>query len=77
VKKYTYSAKRSDKVDKWYIVDAEGVVLGRLATVFASRLGGKYNPLFTPHVDENFVSKLQATAAIEPLATIWRPERIS
>ena len=51
MKKYTYSAKRSDKVDKWYIVDAEGVVLGRLATVVASRLRGKHNPLFTPHVD--------------------------
>jgi len=51
VKKYTYSAKRSDNTDKWYIVDAEGAVLGRLATFVASRLRGKHNPLFTPHVD--------------------------
>jgi len=51
VKKYTYSAKRSDNPDKWYIVDAEGAVLGRLATVVASRIRGKHNPLFTPHVD--------------------------
>jgi large subunit ribosomal protein L13 len=51
VKKYTYSAKRSDNADKWYIVNAEGAVLGRLATFVASRLRGKHNPLFTPHVD--------------------------
>ncbi len=51
MKKYTYSAKRSDNTDKWYIVNAEGAVLGRLATFVASRLRGKHNPLFTPHVD--------------------------
>ncbi len=51
MKKYTYSAKRSDNTNKWYIVDAEGAVLGRLATFVASRLRGKHNPLFTPHVD--------------------------
>ena len=51
MKKYTYSAKRSDNADKWIIVDAEGAVLGRLATFVASRLRGKHNPLFTPHVD--------------------------
>jgi large subunit ribosomal protein L13 len=51
VKKYTYSAKRSDNTDKWFIVDAEGAVLGRLASTIASRLRGKHNPLFTPHVD--------------------------
>ncbi len=36
---------------KWLIVDAEGQTLGRLATVVASRLRGKHNPQFTPHVD--------------------------
>ena len=51
MKKYTYSAKRSDNADKWYIVNAEGAVLGRLATFVASRLRGKHSPLFTPHVD--------------------------
>jgi len=51
VKKYTYSAKKSDNADKWYIVNAEGAVLGRLATFVASRLRGKHNPLFTPHAD--------------------------
>lgn len=51
VKKYTYSAKQSDVKGKWWLVDAEGAVLGRLATEIASRLRGKRNPLFTPHVD--------------------------
>jgi len=51
VKNTTYSAKRSDNPEKWYVVDAEGAVLGRLATQIASRLRGKHNPMFTPHVD--------------------------
>ncbi|MCK5783661.1 MAG: 50S ribosomal protein L13 [Desulfobacterales bacterium] len=51
MKKYTYSAKQSDNKDKWYIVDASGAVLGRIATELASRLRGKHNPLYTPHVD--------------------------
>ena len=51
MKKYTYSAKKSDVQKKWFVVDANGAVLGRLASVVASRLRGKHNPLFTPHVD--------------------------
>jgi large subunit ribosomal protein L13 len=51
VKKYTYSAKQNDIEKKWLIVDAEGMVLGRLASEIAARLRGKHNPLFTPHVD--------------------------
>ena len=51
MKKYTYSAKQSDNPNKWYIVDAEDAVLGRLATQVAARLRGKFNPLYTPHVD--------------------------
>ena len=51
VKKYTYSAKDSDNKEKWYVVDADGAVLGRLASTVAARLRGKHNPLFTPHVD--------------------------
>ncbi len=51
MKKYTYSAKKSDNPEKWFLVDAEGAVLGRLATTLASRLQGKHNPLYTPHVD--------------------------
>jgi len=51
VKNYTYSAKRSDNSEKWYVVNAEGAILGRLATQIASRLRGKHNPMFTPHAD--------------------------
>ena len=51
MKKYTYSAKSSDNQNKWWVVDADGAVLGRLASEVAARLRGKYNPMFTPHVD--------------------------
>ena len=51
MKKYTISAKATDNLDKWYIVDAKDAVLGRLASKIAYRLRGKHNPLFTPHVD--------------------------
>jgi large subunit ribosomal protein L13 len=51
VKKYTYSAKKSDNRGNWGLVDAKGAILGRLAAEVASRLQGKHNPLYTPHVD--------------------------
>ena len=51
MKKYTYSAKSSDNPDKWWLINAEDAVLGRLATQVAARLKGKHNPLYTPHVD--------------------------
>ena len=51
MKKFTMSAKRSDNPQKWYVVDADGAVLGRLATQVAHRLRGKHNPHYTPHVD--------------------------
>ena len=47
----TYSAKPTDVEKKWYVVDAEGVVLGRLASIVAMRLRGKHKPMFTPHID--------------------------
>lgn len=51
MKKYTYSAKDTDNQGRWYLVDAENAILGRLASTVAARLRGKHNPLFTPHVD--------------------------
>ncbi len=51
MKKYTYSAKKTDNKDNWFLVDADGAVLGRLASLIAARLRGKHNPLFSPHVD--------------------------
>ncbi|MEG0740953.1 MAG: 50S ribosomal protein L13 [Clostridia bacterium] len=47
----TYMAKAADVQRKWYVVDAEGVVLGRLATQIATILRGKHKPIYTPHVD--------------------------
>ena len=47
----TYSAKPSDVDPKWYIVDADGLVLGRLAVIVAKMLRGKHKPMFTPHMD--------------------------
>ncbi|MFN4282673.1 MAG: 50S ribosomal protein L13 [Alphaproteobacteria bacterium] len=47
----TYSARPADVSKKWVLIDAEGLVLGRLATVIATRLRGKHRPTFTPHVD--------------------------
>ena len=47
----TYTAKPADIEKKWYLVDAEGVTLGRLASQIAIRLRGKHKPMFTPHMD--------------------------
>src|SRR4051795_2268767 len=48
----TYSAKAADIEKKWVMIDAEGLVVGRLATIVAMRLRGKHKPTFTPHVDD-------------------------
>jgi large subunit ribosomal protein L13 len=47
----TYSAKPSDIEQRWFVVDAEGMVLGRLATEIARVIRGKHKPTFTPHMD--------------------------
>ena len=47
----TYSAKPSEGEKNWYLIDADGVVLGRLASQIAMRLRGKHKPIFTPHID--------------------------
>ena len=47
----TFCAKAEEVERKWYVVDANGCVLGRLATAVASRLKGKHKPIYTPHVD--------------------------
>ncbi len=47
----TYQTKKEDRDNQWYLVNAEGKVLGRLATGLAARLRGKHKPIFTPHVD--------------------------
>ncbi len=47
----TYVAKPAEVERKWYVVDADGMVLGRLASQVANILRGKNKPIFTPHVD--------------------------
>ncbi len=57
----TYSAKPGDVTAQWFVVDAEGQTLGRLATRIATVLRGKHKPQFTPHVDTgDFVIVLNA-----------------
>jgi len=48
----TYSAKAADIEKKWVLIDAKGLVVGRLATIVAMRLRGKHKPSYTPHVDD-------------------------
>ena len=47
----TYTAKAGEVEQGWYVVDAQGKVLGKLATQIATRLRGKHKPEYTPHVD--------------------------
>ncbi len=47
----TFSAKATEVERKWYLIDAAGKTLGRLATVIADTLRGKNKPIYTPHVD--------------------------
>ncbi|MBC7155231.1 MAG: 50S ribosomal protein L13 [Rhodobacteraceae bacterium] len=65
----TFSAKPADIDKKWILIDAEGVVLGRLASIVAMRLRGKHKATFTPHMDmgDNVIiinaDKVQMTGA--------------
>ncbi|SDX24393.1 50S ribosomal protein L13 [Roseicitreum antarcticum] len=47
----TYTAKPAEIEKKWILIDAEGIVLGRLASIVAMRLRGKHKATFTPHMD--------------------------
>jgi len=48
----SFSQKPAEVVKKWVVIDAENLVLGRLAVFVANRLRGKHKPTFTPHVDD-------------------------
>ena len=48
----TFSQKNETVVKKWIVIDAEGLVVGRLASIIALRLRGKHKPTFTPHIDD-------------------------
>ena len=61
----TYMAKAADVQRKWYIVDAQDVVLGRLATRVATVLRGKHKTTYTPHVDTgDYVIVINADKAV-------------
>jgi large subunit ribosomal protein L13 len=47
----TYNAKKDEITRNWYLINAEGKVVGRLAVEIARRLRGKHKPVYTPHVD--------------------------
>jgi len=47
----TYSAKPAEVDKKWVMIDAQGLIVGRLASIIALRLRGKHKPSYTPHVD--------------------------
>ena len=47
----TYSAKPTDVTKKWYVVDAQGLILGRMAAIVAGILRGKHKTQYTPHID--------------------------
>jgi large subunit ribosomal protein L13 len=61
----TYSAKANDVERKWYVVDAEGETLGRLATRIATILRGKHKAIYTPHADTgDFVIVINAEKVV-------------
>ncbi len=61
----TYTAKPEDITRQWYVVDAEGQTLGRLATRIATLLRGKHKPLFTPSMDcGDFIIVLNAEKVV-------------
>ena len=64
----TYTPKRSEITREWHVIDAEGAILGRLATEVATLLRGKHKPTFAPHIDTgDFVIVVNASAlAISP-----------
>lgn len=61
----TYSMKASEVNHKWVVIDAATAPLGRLASVIATRLTGKYKPTYTPHMDDgDYVVVINAASAV-------------
>ena len=73
----TFTATPADIQKKWLLVDAEGLVLGRLAAIVATRLRGKHKPTFTPHMDmgDNVIvinaDKVQLTGGKREERAFW------
>ena len=51
MKTYSATVKEGAEAKKWLLIDAEGLVVGRLASLIATRLRGKHKPMYTPHID--------------------------
>ena len=74
----TYVAKPATVEKKWVLIDAEGLVVGRLAALIATRLKGKHKPIYTPHVDTGDyivvvnAEKLRVTGAKEEAKKYYR-----
>ena len=68
----TYMAKPNEVERKWYIVDAEGKTLGRLASEVAALIRGKHKPQFTPHVDTGISWLLSTPRKSTSPAKRWR-----
>ena len=61
----TFSPREDEITKQWQVVDADGMVLGRMATEVASRLRGKHKPIFAPHVDTgDFVIVVNAAKVV-------------
>lgn len=61
----TFSQKPAEVEKKWVIIDAEQLVVGRLATIIANRLRGKHKATFTPHVDDgDYIIVINAAKAV-------------
>ena len=73
----TFTATPADIDKQWIVIDAEGVVLGRLASIIAMRLRGKHKPSFTPHMDmgDNVIvinaDKVQVTGKKRDKPNYW------
>lgn len=73
----TFTATPADIEKKWIVIDAEGVVLGRLASIIAMRLRGKHKPSYTPHMDmgDNVIvinaEKVQVTGQKRDKPNYW------
>jgi large subunit ribosomal protein L13 len=71
----TYNAKPGEVTQKWYLVDADGKTLGRIATEIATILRGKNKPTFTPHVDTGDFVVVINSEKVKMTGNKWNDEK--
>jgi large subunit ribosomal protein L13 len=71
----TYSARAGEVEQKWYLVDADGKTLGRIATEIAKILRGKNKPTFTPHVDTGDFVVVINSEKVKMTGNKWADEK--